>query len=311
MKPSRARIPAITLGLTLLLSAAVPSHAAERPKPTDDELRKIASAAPRIAPAKPKQARRLLVFTLCKGYYHVSIPHGARALELAGQNTGAYTTVISEDPAVFEPASLRTFDAVCLMSALGEFFLPEDPSKVTPEALAAARKEDERLKANLYDYVRSGHGLVAIHGGIYAFNQTPAFADIMGAEFDAHPWNAHDLVVVKLDDPDHPVCAAFRRNGFALCDEGYQFKGPYSRNRVRLLYSMDTARMDMNRKNLRPDGDFGLGWVKRHGEGRVFYSALGHNNEEFWNPMLLEHFLAGIQFALGDLEADAVPRVGN
>ena len=55
------------------------------------------------------------------------------------------------------------------------------------------------------------------------------------------------------------------------------------------------------------DMDFAMSWIRRHGQGRVFYSSLGHNPELFWNPQILQHFLGGIQFALGDLEADATP----
>jgi hypothetical protein len=39
----------------------------------------------------------------------------------------------------------------------------------------------------------------------------------------------------------------------------------------------------------------------------VFYCALGHRDEIFWNPQVLAHYLAGVQFALGDLSADAEP----
>ena len=67
--------------------------------------------------------------------------------------------------------------------------------------------------------------------------------------------------------------------------------------------SLDTTRMEMNKQNLRPDRDFGIAWIKRYGQGRVFYNALGHNPEEFWNPALLRHLLDGIKFTLGDLEA--------
>jgi type 1 glutamine amidotransferase len=42
-------------------------------------------------------------------------------------------------------------------------------------------------------------------------------------------------------------------------------------------------------------------------KGRVFYCSLGHREDIFWNPLVLRHYLAGIQFAFGDLEADATP----
>ncbi|MBI4658583.1 MAG: ThuA domain-containing protein [Verrucomicrobia bacterium] len=262
---------------------------------------------PTRAAATPIQPRRLLVFTLCKGYYHTSIPFGAKSIELMGQKTGAFSSIISDDIALFEPDKLREFDGICLVSALGEFFLPEDLDQLPSAAQDAARKNDLRLKRNLVEYLRNGKGLAGIHGASYAFHGWPEFGEILGGFFDSHPWNSTERIAVKIDEPQHPVVAAFHGCGFDIIDEGYQFKAPYSRTRVRVLLSLDTARMDMNKKNLRADRDFGLCWVKRYGQGRIFYSALGHNSEEFWNPQLLRHFLDGIQFALGDLPAETNP----
>ena len=44
------------------------------------------------------------------------------------------------------------------------------------------------------------------------------------------------------------------------------------------------------------------------GQGRVFYTSLGHNAHLFWNPPIVQHIFDGIQYALGDLEADATPQ---
>ncbi|MEA3365531.1 MAG: HEAT repeat domain-containing protein, partial [Candidatus Hydrogenedentes bacterium] len=57
----------------------------------------------------------------------------------------------------------------------------------------------------------------------------------------------------------------------------------------------------------RDDDDFAVSWVRTYGEGRVFYCSLGHRHEIFWNPAILQHYLDGIQFALGDLAADTTP----
>ncbi len=301
--PRHRALLAIILGLTF----SPHLRAAPSPGPTDEELRKIASAVPNRASVRAAQPRRLLVFTRCRGYVHASIPYGARAVQLMGEKTGAFQATVTDDITWFEPERLREFDGVCLVSALGEFFLPEDLDKLSADEQALARKKDERLKANLYAWLRSGKGLAAIHGACYAFHDTAAFAELFGGAFDRHPWNAHERIAVKLDDPQHPVAAAFDGHGFEIIDEGYQFKAPYSRTKVRVLYSLDPARMDMDKPDLRPDRDFGLCWVKRYGEGRIFFSALGHNSEEFWLPTLLRHFLDGIQFSLGDLPADTEP----
>lgn len=282
-------------------------NAADKPQPTEDQARKIAAAAPKVAAVAPKQPRNLLVFTLCKGYYHTSIPHGALAVRLMGEKTGAFTATISDDIALFEPAKLKEFDGICFVSALGELFLPENLDQLPPEKQAELKRNDERLKRNLLEWLKSGKGLVGIHGASWLFYKWPEFSEALGGLFESHPWNAYEKIAVKLDEPDHPLVRVFEGRGFEIIDEGYQFKDPYSRRKNRVLYSMDLSRMETNKPNLRPDRDMGLCWVKRFGEGRVFYTALGHNEEEFWNPALLKHLLDGIQFSLGDLPAPSEP----
>jgi type 1 glutamine amidotransferase len=54
--------------------------------------------------------------------------------------------------------------------------------------------------------------------------------------------------------------------------------------------------------------DTGISWIKNWGQGRVFYGSLGHNHDITWTAPILEHYLRGIQFALGDLKVDATPK---
>jgi len=58
---------------------------------------------------------------------------------------------------------------------------------------------------------------------------------------------------------------------------------------------------------MRPDHDFGLSWIKREGQGRVFYMALGHDERIYAETAMMEHLLAGMQYVLGDLKADDSP----
>ena len=297
------------LGFFLLLSLLTPAlRAADQPQPNDEELKKLFHAAPTRATAKPKQPRHLLVFTLCKGYYHVSIAYGAKAIEFAGQKTGAFTATVSDDIAMFEPDRLAQFDGICFVSALGELFLPEDLDQRPAEEQARLKANDARLKRHLLEWVRNGKGLSGIHGASWLFYKWPEFSEALGGLFESHPWNAFERIAVKIEEPDHPLVRVFEGKGFEIIDEGYQFTDPWSRKLNRVLYSMDLEKMDTHKPNLRPDRDYGLCWVKRFGEGRVFYTALGHNSEEFWNPALMQHIVDGIQYTLGDLEAPSEPR---
>ncbi len=119
---------------------------------------------------------------------------------------------------------------------------------------------------------------------------------------------------MKVDDPRNPINAVFAGRGFAIRDEVYQLRHGYSREKLHILLSVDMQKTDLDpKRRLLPeraiDKDFAISWVRMYGQGRVFYSGLGHNPDIFWNAPLLEHFLAGIQFALGDLKADAQPSV--
>lgn len=66
---------------------------------------------PREPIVEPRHKRRVLIFSATSGFRHKSIPHGKEALSLMGQTTGAYEAVVSDDPANFEPETLRGFDA--------------------------------------------------------------------------------------------------------------------------------------------------------------------------------------------------------
>jgi hypothetical protein len=96
-------------------------------------------------------------------------------------------------------------------------------------------------------------------------------------------------------------------------DEFYRLAAPYSRDKVRVLLSIDPILTDMMQgrcfgRCLRDDNDYPVAWIRQHGKGRVFYTSLGHNPDVFWDPRMLAMFLAGTQYALGDLDADATPR---
>jgi type 1 glutamine amidotransferase len=69
----------------------------------------------------------------------------------------------------------------------------------------------------------------------------------------------------------------------------------------------DPATRDM-KGVIESDKDTGITWVKDCGKGRLFYCSLGHNNEIFMTPAILEHYLRGIQFAIGDFKVPTKPK---
>lgn len=125
---------------------------------------------------------------------------------------------------------------------------------------------------------------------------------MMGGYYDGH---IHQEVVVKPEDPEHPVNACFGGEPFTIRDEIYIFREPYSRKRVRVIASLDLSRIQDPQK--RPDKDYAVSWVRAYDKGRVFYTTLGHEPATYWNPVFLRHLLAGVQFAIGDLKGETSP----
>lgn len=143
--------------------------------------------------------------------------------------------------------------------------------------------------------------------------QVGAWADfnrMIGGYFKYH-WLDPQHIVYKIDDPSSPLTAMFR-GGFEVEDETYTFgMKSWSRANVHVLTSIDYAKMsdaDKQKEDYpREDHDYGLSWIRREGKGRVFYAAHGHSERIYANRTMLEHVLAGMQYALGDLKADDSP----
>jgi len=261
---------------------------------------RIEAAIPTQAFAQPRKPRKLLIFDLNVGYGgHGSIPTANTAFTLMGERTGAFETVISKDPSVFKPGNLKQFDAVFLNNTVGNLF------------------EDPGLRQSLLEFVYGGGGLLGVHGTSVAFTRWPGahedwpeFGIMLGAR-GANHYDSKEHVFIKLDDPDHPVNQPFGGQGFDYRDEFFRVHEPYSRNRVRVLLSIDTDKTKFQgqpRGNcFREDNDYALAWVRNYGRGRIFYTTFAHNPYVFWDPKMLKFYLAATQFAMGDLAGPTVP----
>lgn len=301
------------LSSAVLLRAAVDYTPAFNDKPVSAEsAAKIEAVLPSEPIVSPEEKRRVLVVSATSGFRHASIPTGKLALEKMGQRTGAFEAVISDDPAHFEPEALADFDAVVLLNTTQDFFMPNRRAKdkYSKEEWSWLQRRHDRLIDNLMDYLKRGGGLVGIHSATDSCYNHEQFGKAIGGYFWGHPWGANRKVTIVVEDPGHAINkpAFGESEDFELVEEIYQFKPePYSRERLRILLHLDPERSGKVKGMKREDNDYPVAWVQKVGEGRVFYSSLGHNHHIYWNPRLLKHYLAGIQFACGDLEADTTP----
>ena len=274
----------------------------------DSEVAKIRAALPDKAPAVPAKPRKVLVFYRTDNYPHASIPHWNKCVELLGEKTGAYVVTLSQSYADLTTANLRQYDAI---------FFNNTCRMSTPEP----------VKAALLEFIGSGKGFACNHGACDNWHDWPEGKDIIGAEFVTHPYGR---IQIKVDDPASPLTAAFGGRSFGYQDEIYAFKEPYSRAKLRVLLSIDypnspevaKAEQAMIRRAaaadarkfdkdtlpaVRADKDYALAWIRPWGKGRVFCCALGHRAEVTFDPAMVSFYLAGIQYALGDLKADDSP----
>jgi uncharacterized protein len=200
---------------------------------------------------------------------------------------------------MFRPDKIKQFDTICFNNTQGVLF------------------DDPELKKSLLGFVRSGHGFVGFHAAIATFVQHPYMIGgprsgiLGGTENGGHPWMPKDSYVIKIDDLKSPLNAVFQGKELKVTDEVMQLQEPVLRDHMHVLLSLDIEKSPAPSHKMlavrMQDKDFPLTWIRKEGKGRVFYSGLGHNPDIFWNASLLEHFLAGIQYALGDLKADAAP----
>jgi len=274
---------------------------------SDDYKMQIKNAIPKIASVQPDQQKKLLVFNLHVSkdrkplVGHYSIPYANYAILLMGETTGAYETFFSNDTLVFQPQILDQFDAICFNNTGGVLF------------------DDDELRMNILDYVYGGKGFIGIHAAAATFvqwpvyDQFPAFGIMLGGyENGGHPWKENEWITIRVDEPDHPVNKTIGYHSFEISDEVFQFSEPYSRDLVRVLMSIDISKTDTsyNRRILperRADWDLAMSWIKSYGRGRVYYSSFGDNPHINWDTRILNHYLAGIQFVLGDLKAPTTP----
>ena len=290
MSPFRPTLVVTLLALCTLGTLRVQAEPGHVFKPlSTEEIAAIDRAAPEKPRAAPLKPRRILVFFRTEGFVHASIPYANEALRVIGARSGAYTADFSEDMADLTASRLASYDAVVFQNTTGLKFA--DPA--TREALLS--------------YISSGKGFVGIHAATDNFNTWPEAQAMIGGHFNGHPWTSRDTEAVKVDDPGHPVAAAFAgKTGFWIREEIYQITGPYDRAKQHVLLSLDMAKPENQRPAeliKRTDSDFPIAWVKSYGKGRVFYTSLGHNTDLYSTPVILQHYLDGIQFALGDLPA--------
>ncbi len=166
--------------------------------------------------------------------------------------------------------------------------LPEKRVDLVVPVWTMGSIEKEQLKGVL-EAVRAGAGIAGVHGGMCdAFRTQTEWQLMTGGQWVAHPGGADVTYKVKLLDVDHPVLKGLSFKEFEVTSEQYYMH-------------VDPANLVL------ATTDFGdvvmpVSWVRRYGEGRVFYCSVGHVAKDVRKPEVLELLTRGMLWAARSLE---------
>lgn len=235
-------------------------------------------------PVLPKTLKQpaMLIFGKITGFRDgPSVDAATAALKAMAARKG-WTMVFSENGAVFNARDLKRFKAVVWNNVSGD---------------ALTVKQRAALKA----YVEKGGGFAAFHGsGGDPFYDWDWYADtLIGARFIGHPGNPQfQAAKVVIDDPKSAIVKGM--NDWTMTEEWYSFKASPRLTGAHVLATLDEstyAPLEGSR-DLRM-GDHPIAWTRCIGNGRSFYSAIGHRPESYSEPNSLLLLERGIAWAAG------------
>ncbi|HIC56538.1 MAG TPA: ThuA domain-containing protein, partial [Acidobacteria bacterium] len=233
-----------------------------------------------LAPAIHAQSRpQVLYVTQSAGFAHPVLPLTEEILPAIGRQHDAFDIDITRDASILTTDILKRYDAVVFYTT-GELPMNADQ------------------RTTFLQFIRNGGGFVGIHSATDTFYDWPEYGELIGGYFDNHPWR--EEVSVRVEDNTHPATRHLAER-FQINDEIYQFK-KWSRDRVNVLMSLDTQSVDTTKDSVhRNDNDFALTWSHSYGEGRVFYTALGHEETVWQDDRFQRLIVNGIVWAIGDV----------
>ena len=268
-------------------------------------------AAAVTAAAAPK---KILFFTKSSGFEHsvISWKNGQPSfaekvlLDLGQPNGWEFT--FSKDGSKFSPEYLAQFDAVFFYTT-GDL-CSEGTDKQPPMTPAG--------KQALFDYVRSGKGFIGTHAATDTFHtaneskkgpdrylnhgkEADPYACFIGGEFIIH--GAQQVATNRVIDPSFP---GFEKAGdtFAFLEEWYSLKDFAPDDHALTVIDAPHMKGPMYERPAYPNT-----WARKEGNGRVWYTAMGHREDVWTNPTFQQILVGGIKWALGEVTADVTPNL--
>lgn len=227
------------------------------------------SMQPQGMAAFHKKQKKILIFTRTKGFYHKSIPAGAKALMAMGTEKGIAVDTTS-DATRFTYKELKAYDAIVFLSTTGNML-------------------DEQQQAEFKRYINKGGGFVGIHAAADAEYDWAWYNQLVGGYFLSHPQQQNATLVVQ--DASH-ISTQHLPQQWKRFDEWYNYKSIQTDLHV-LLTLDETSYTGGKNGAFHP-----IAWYHDFDGGRAFYTGLGHTDESFAEPLFLQHIWGGILYAM-------------
>lgn len=229
------------------------------------------------------EAQRILMFTKTNGFRHGSIPTALSAIRTAAEQAG-FAVDDSEDGGLFNTADLAQYSAVVFLMTTGNVL-------------------NDTQQAAFEDYIRAGNGYVGVHSATDTEYDWPWYGELVGAYFNNHP--SIQQATINIEDAAHPSTAGVD-DPWVRTDEWYNFQ-TNPRGNVNVLASIDESTYSGGNM-----GDHPIAWYHDFDGGRSWYTAGGHTNASYGDPMFIGHILGGLTYAAGeapgaDGDSDGVP----
>lgn len=245
------------------------------------------------AHAQTERPLRVLYLSQSVGFVHETVrrpPGGLAPSELALQamaaDSGAFVLELSQDARELTPERLARLD-VLMFSTTG--------------ALPISRETWNAVTA----WIESGRGgFVGVHSAadtqLDFENGEAIFTAFLGGQFDGHPWTQGTPIRLSNLDPAHPL-AVMWPDGADFAEEIYQYSG-FEPDRVRVLQMLD-----MTGGTLRRPYPVPVAWVRQVGQGRLFYTNLGHTPSTWDDPRFRDQIVSAIRWAGHRIEGPTSP----
>ncbi|MBN8427962.1 MAG: ThuA domain-containing protein [Xanthomonadales bacterium] len=234
-------------------------------------------------------AKKVLVVTTTLGYRHSSIETAERVIAALGRSSGLYEVELaSVAPAGASEAVYREQVRATLQATLNR-----DALKRYHAILFANTVGDLPLpdRDALVQWVRDGGAFIGVHSASDTLHSHRPYIEMLGGEFHTH----HEQVTIEAlnRDPAHPATRHLPPiwNLDGMKEEIYLFQN-YQPDAVHELITLD------RHPNTAEVGHFPIAWCREWSKGRVFYTALGHNETVWELPAFQQHLLGGITWAL-------------